>query len=332
MADNINAVFFDDLNPSAAEVHTPAFYDQEARTVNAVEFTFEPHYSLNFDVPIVSPKVRYIKTLIDNTIAIELNEKFALLDDADSTLILFHRKKMYELVKARLANAKRIINTGGYILDDIMTARDYTSDRQRFESIFLFNYIVQASIREYLEFQARYAAHIPQDKVVPLERFYLEELGAPIPSPAFIELTKEITATPPLPRPDSFQPDDVIADKYTVFMGEVANYNFTSLPKVAALAAQQQTRLIRHMLGEGVPYTIAMLDFLGYPQYLKSNYGMTREAMYRHVSKALDPVAQRTVKGNFLVLNSDSKEDNAKYTAWTYDKEVEKFYNALPRK
>lgn len=49
MADNINAVFFDDLNPSAAEVHTPAFYDQEARTVNAVEFTFEPHYSLNFD-------------------------------------------------------------------------------------------------------------------------------------------------------------------------------------------------------------------------------------------------------------------------------------------
>lgn len=332
MADNINSVFFADLNPRAAEAHTNTYYDQEARTVKSVLFSFEPHYSLTFSAPVVSSKVRYIKTLIDNTIATELNERFALLDDADTTLVLFHRKKMYELTRSRLSHAKDIINSGGYLLNDIMTARDYSSDKQRYECIFLFNYIVQACIREYLEFQARYAGYIPEDKMIPLERFYLEVLGAPVPSPAFIEQISEINNRKPVDSPASFHAEDAADDAYTVFMTEVANYNFTGLPKVAALTDQYQTRLIRHMLGEGVPYTVAMLDFLGYPTYLKTTYRMNKEQMYKHVSKALDPVAVRTIKGNFLVLNPDSNEDKDKYTSWTYDEEVEKYYKSLPHK
>ena len=186
MADVINSVFFKDLNPSIADTHDTAFYDQAARGVRGVAFAFEPHYSLNFNAPVVSSKVRYIKALIDNAIASELNDKFNLLDDGETNLILFHRKKMFEQTQARLLRAKEIINSGGYILNDIMSAKDYTADRQRFECIFIFNYIVQASIREYLEFQAHYQDHIPQEKLVPLDRFYLEILGAPVPLPAFI--------------------------------------------------------------------------------------------------------------------------------------------------
>lgn len=186
MADNINSVFFKDLNPSITDSHGSTYYDQEARSVRCIDFTFDPHYSLEFNAPIVSSKVRYLKTLIDNTIATELNDKFSLLDNGATTLILFHRKKMFELTQGRLLHAKDIINSGGYILDDIMKARDYTSDRQRYECIFIFNYIVQACIREYLEFQAHYQGHIPPEKLIPLDRFYLEILGAPVPSPAFI--------------------------------------------------------------------------------------------------------------------------------------------------
>ena len=186
MADIINSVFFKDLNPSITDPHGSTYYDQEARSVRCIDFAFDPHYSLVFNAPIVSSKVRYIKALIDNALAEELNGKFSLLDNGATPLIMFHRKKMFELTQGRLLHAKDIINSGGYILDDIMSARDYTSDRQRFECIFVFNYIVQACIREYLEFQAHYQGHIPSEKLVPLDRFYLEILGAPVPSPAFI--------------------------------------------------------------------------------------------------------------------------------------------------
>ena len=192
MADVINSVFFKDLNPSIADTHDTAFYDQAARSVRNIDFEFEPHYSLNFTLPIVSSKVRYIKSLIDNAIADELNSRVSLLEGGNTNLILFHRKKIYDLTQGRLLRAKEIINSGGYILDDIMNARDYTSDRQRFECIFIFNYIVQACIREYLEFQALYQVHIAPEKLVPLERFYLEILGAPVPSPAFIVPTDNV--------------------------------------------------------------------------------------------------------------------------------------------
>lgn len=332
MADIINSVFFKDLNPSIADTHGTAYYDQEARSVHNIVFAFEPHYSLKFNVPIVSSKVRYVKALIDNAIANELNKKFSLLDDADAALVLFHRKKMFDITQERLLHAKDIINSGGYLLDDIMNARDFASDRRRYECIFLFNYIVQACIREYLEFQARYVDSIPENKIVPLDRFYLEVLGAPVPSPAFIEQISEIKAKKPVDSPASFHSEDAADDSYTVFMTEVAKYNFTGLPKVAVLTNQYQTRLIRHMLGEGVPYTVAMLDFLGYPNYLKTTYRLNKEQLYKHVSKALDPVAVRTIKGNFLVLNPGSNEDKNKYTSWTYDDEVEKFYTSLPHK
>lgn len=61
MADVINSVFFKDLNPSIADTHDTAFYDQAARSVRNIDFEFEPHYSLNFNAPVVSSKVRYIK-------------------------------------------------------------------------------------------------------------------------------------------------------------------------------------------------------------------------------------------------------------------------------
>lgn len=332
MADVINSVFFKDLNPSIADTHDTAFYDQAARGVRGVAFAFEPHYSLNFNAPVVSSKVRYIKALIDNAIASELNDKFNLLDDGETNLILFHRKKMFEQTQARLLRAKEIINSGGYILNDIMSAKDYTADRQRFECIFIFNYIVQASIREYLEFQAHYQDHIPQEKLVPLDRFYLEILGAPVPSPAFIVQAREIEAKAPVPQPNSFKPEEVVEDAYTVFMTEVAKYKFTDVAKVAALTAQMQTRLICHTLKQGVPYTVAMLAYLGYPEYLKTTYRLNKEQMYKHVSKALDNVAVRTIKGNFLVQNPDSNEDKDKYTAWELDDTVKSFYESLPHK
>ena len=93
MADVINSVFFKDLNPSIADTHDTAFYDQAARSVRNIDFAFEPHYSLNFNAPVVSSKVRYIKALIDNAIAEELNNKFSLLDNGATPLIMFHRKK-----------------------------------------------------------------------------------------------------------------------------------------------------------------------------------------------------------------------------------------------
>ena len=332
MADIINSVFFKDLNPSIADTHDSAFYDQAARGVHSVEFSFKPHYSLSFNAPIVSSKVRYTKALIDNAIATELNDKFSLLDNGADTLILFHRKKMFELTQGRLLHAKDIINSGGYILDDIMNARDYTSDRRRYECIFIFNYIVQACIREYLEFQAHYQGHIPPEKLVPLDRFYLEILGAPVPSPAFIVQAREIEVKPVLPKPDSFKPEEVVEDAYSVFLTEVAKYKFTEIAKVSKLAAQVQTRLICHMVKQGVPYTVAMLSYLGYPEYLKTKYHLTKEEMYRHVSKALDNVAVRTIKGNFLVLNPDSGDDREKYTSYKCTDEVKSFYESLPHK
>jgi len=41
---------------------------------------------------------------------------------------------------------------------------------------------------------------------------------------------------------------------------------------------------------------------------------MNKEKQYKHIAKCLSAV-ERSVKGNFLVLNPQSKEDRLKYTA-----------------
>ena len=59
---------------------------------------------------------------------------------------------------------------------------------------------------------------------------------------------------------------------------------------------------------------------------------LNKEDMYRHVSKALDNVAVRTIKGNFLVLNPDSNDDREKYTSYKCTDDVKSFYESLPHK
>ena len=86
--------------------------------------------------------------------------------------------------------------------------------------------------------------------------------------------------------------------------------------------------VIGFITGSKVSQSIAMLDFLGYPQSLRLAYSLNKEQIYKHIAFALGS-STRTVRGNLLGLNPHSKEDTYKYPAVDFQKFVKDFYLSL---
>jgi hypothetical protein len=117
-------------------------------------------------------------------------------------------------------------------------------------------------------------------------------------------------------------------EKYLTFMDEVEFYRFDQLPKISTLSSVPQNRLIRKIIENPLPYSIAMLSYLGYLDSLHKSYALSKVNIYLHIAKAFHTDV-RTVKGNCLVLNPYSKEDRGKYQADRYLGKVEKDYQAI---
>ena len=70
------------------------------------------------------------------------------------------------------------------------------------------------------------------------------------------------------------------------------------------------------------------LLFYAYFDYLKNTYGLTKTNIFKHNAKAIGS-QEREVKGNFNVLNPDSKEDPYTYNSADFVKEVISDYKKL---
>lgn len=117
--------------------------------------------------------------------------------------------------------------------------------------------------------------------------------------------------------------------KYDTFMSVVQLYNFFELPKLKVLSTEKQYELLTKLVSD-VPYAIAMLEFLEYPQYLKDNYdGMhTKESVYRHIAKALGKKPD-TIKGQFLAYHKPNSGKAVSYTSYQFIEKVQNDYENL---
>jgi hypothetical protein len=138
---------------------------------------------------------------------------------------------------------------------------------------------------------------------------------------AKLQTTTTTTETKlPLPKPNETQ-NDQLKNKLT-------KYAFFELQKVKELKEEKQTKLIKLISSNDAPFQVAMLSYLGFFEHLIENYSKTKEQLYSDVSRILEK-SKRNIKGNYLVLSPNSKEDRTRYTADTFTNQVKKEYKKL---
>lgn len=334
--EDIEKIVIGELRPFITDLKGDDYYSPMFRGLTLITPNFQPHYKISFPAPLLSSKIKYYKRLVDNNITSELNKLFELLDRGEADLILFHRKKLFEKIKSYLEDTQRYIVFNQFDLSEITSKyADFSVNFQHNECTYIFNYMLTALIRCYLEFQAHYIQFIEDDKQHTISDFYTQILKKQVPENPFIEEVVEVSV--PVSKEEvvieNTDEDISIAtqlaqDNSSRFINEVTLYKFEDLPKYAQLNKDNQKRLITLIVSRGLPFAIAMLHFLEYPERLKDAYSMNKEKQYRHIAKALN-ASVRSVKGNFLVLNPNSDEDRSRYTSFQNEKKVEEEYNLL---
>jgi hypothetical protein len=106
--------------------------------------------------------------------------------------------------------------------------------------------------------------------------------------------------------------------------------NFFDLELVAALTLKQQEKLIELLFSNKTPYQIALLDYLGLFDFLQRRR-IAKSEIFKKTSQVLS-VSDRTVKGNFYVLNEKTGEDSSRYTSFLFKEEVIKDYQIIYQK
>lgn len=102
--------------------------------------------------------------------------------------------------------------------------------------------------------------------------------------------------------------------KYQTFVDTVAFYRFVELEKIKRLNADRRARLIHRIVEMPVGYAVPMLKHLGYFDWLKKKFDLSNTFIFKHLAKALS-TTERTVKGNYYVMNPCSNEDASRYNA-----------------
>lgn len=247
---NIESIVIGDLRPFKQDSKGDDFYSPAFRGLVLVEPKFQPCYKINFPAPLLSPKTKYYKRLIDNDITNKLNELFELLDGNGADLILFHRKKLFELIKSHLESIQKYIDFNQHNLSEI-TSRyaDFSINLQHSECTYIFNYMLTALIRCYIEFQARYKLFIDEDRQFSISDFYTQILKRQMPENTFITENPEIIhieEAPIVSGEKKSQPKAEVLSFVYVHLGnnpEAITDLFNSLKDVAGLI-DSRTRLV----------------------------------------------------------------------------------------
>jgi len=325
-----------DLRPWLDKNNKPEdYYSPELRSTTSIQEEFIAHFITDFSIPTFSIKIKYYQRLIDNSITDFLNRTISETENESDNLIAFKLKKANGKIKSLMTEINDLILLKDYDLNLITSKHiDFSTDRLHKEATYILQYLLTALIKCYLEIQQHFFAYIHKDDLLDISEIYSSILNKPAPDNTFIKQVQTIQIVnieTIKSQPEETEPNYAVQyaqDKYNVFMEKVSPYRFMELPKYSVLDQLAQNRLTKELIENPVHYSVAMLNFLGYLDYLKKTYSLSKEKIYKHISQALK-TDERTVKGNCLVLNPNSKEDRYKYQADEYSKKVEQDYNII---
>lgn len=134
------------------------------------------------------------------------------------------------------------------------------------------------------------------------------------------EVTPIVKALPPHP----------IKTKADVLKEQLSQYGFFELEKVKTLSEQSKVSIIEKIAESGLPYAIAMFDYLQFIPYLEKKHFDSKYKLNREVSKWFDSDKEgRAVKGNISSLLKNTTENKDRYTAYKHKENVIKDYELL---
>ncbi len=134
------------------------------------------------------------------------------------------------------------------------------------------------------------------------------------------EVTSIVKALPPQP----------IKTKADILKEQLSQYGFFELEKVKTLSEQSKVSIIEKIAESGLPYAIAMFDYLQFIPYLEKKHFDSKYKLNREVSKWFDSDKEgRAVKGNISSLLKNTTENKDRYTAYKHKENVIKDYELL---
>lgn len=111
---------------------------------------------------------------------------------------------------------------------------------------------------------------------------------------------------------------------------ELGKYGFFELPMVKQLSEPNKQSLIELISTNGLPYSIAMFEFLGFLKHIEKEHFKLKYKMNKEVAKWFNSDKEgRSVKGNISSLSVKSTENKSKYTAHTHKENVKTDYQKL---
>ena len=122
--------------------------------------------------------------------------------------------------------------------------------------------------------------------------------------------------------------EDILATQSAEnFMHTVRKFNFVALKKVQSLSSKQQIILAEKIVMKA-PWAAAMLEYLGYHEWLKNNYKFSKEKIYEHCAAAIG-CSMSAYKKYVLSLHNPDSPSYEKHNANIHKQEVIDFYNNL---
>ena len=134
------------------------------------------------------------------------------------------------------------------------------------------------------------------------------------------EVTPIVKTLPPHP----------IKTKADILREQLSQYGFFELEKVRTLSEQSKVSIIEKIAESGLPYAIAMFDYLNFISYLEKKHFEQKYKLNREVSKWFNSDKEgRAVKGNISSLLNNTTENKKRYTAYKHKENVIKDYEQL---
>lgn len=108
----------------------------------------------------------------------------------------------------------------------------------------------------------------------------------------------------------------------------LTEYGFFELEKVKNLSEQSQLTLVDKLATKGIPFAIAMFDYLEFFKWFNSQYHNTNKKRNIEIASWFNS-NDRTIRGNIDSLLKASNDKNERYTAHTHKENVKITYEQL---
>lgn len=155
---------------------------------------------------------------------------------------------------------------------------------------------IQANFLEYKEMQL---GSIPQNIPNKLPEIKVEEKTDPLDDPKA----------------------EVIKTKANILKNRLIEYGFFDMEIIQSLNINQQDKLIFKLAENKVPYRIAMLNHIGFIEYVRINHCHKEIELYRIIAKILETY-DRAVSGNLNVLKQIPSDNLLKFTSHKFVDQV----------